>query len=263
MKIRIMSDLHLEWDDRFIPSVDDDESSSVLVLPGDICEFDKDTKLIQFLTAMANRFMSVIYIPGNHEYYNGNISNSFQKIHDKIKHINNLHMLNNSYVTINNINFIGSTLWTSLDKGNPLAIMYVQESIRDYIKILAGPNYIKLRAIDTMGMHIRAVEFLHKTLGNELNGQKNVVVTHHAPTHLSVHERYKGDILNSAFYSDLSGLIAQHDPILWVHGHMHNSFDYTVYNTRVICNPKGYPTSAGTVVKYENTTFDDLLCVNI
>lgn len=263
MKIRILSDLHLEWGDRFIPAIDEDESSSVLVLAGDICEFDKDTTLIQFLTSMSNRFMFVVYVPGNHEYYNGNITTSFEKFHEKIKHINNLHILNNTFVTINDINFIGTTLWTSLDNGNPLAVLNAQQYMRDYTKIRKGIEYHGLRAIDTMGMHMRAVDFLHRTLGNELKGKQNVVITHHAPTHLSVHERYRGDILNMAYYSDLSGMMAQHDPIIWIHGHMHNSFDYTVYNTRVICNPKGYPLSSGSVTKYENETFNDLLYINI
>jgi hypothetical protein len=27
---------------------------------------------------------------------------------------------------------------------------------------------------------------------------------------------------------------------LWVHGHTHDSFDYVVNGTRVVCNPRGY-----------------------
>ena len=27
---------------------------------------------------------------------------------------------------------------------------------------------------------------------------------------------------------------------LWIHGHVHNNFDYMIGDTRVICNPRGY-----------------------
>ena len=27
---------------------------------------------------------------------------------------------------------------------------------------------------------------------------------------------------------------------LWIHGHTHTAFDYTVRGTRVVCNPRGY-----------------------
>ena len=27
---------------------------------------------------------------------------------------------------------------------------------------------------------------------------------------------------------------------LWIHGHTHESFDYEIGKTRVICNPRGY-----------------------
>ena len=29
-------------------------------------------------------------------------------------------------------------------------------------------------------------------------------------------------------------------PSLWLHGHTHESFDYNIKNTRVVCNPRGY-----------------------
>ena len=52
---------------------------------------------------------------------------------------------------------------------------------------------------------------------------KTVVITHHAPHPLSIHPRYVGDQLTGAFVSDLTPLLFQ--PDLWVHGHVHDSFD--------------------------------------
>ena len=71
-------------------------------------------------------------------------------------------------------------------------------------------------------------------------GRKTVVMTHHGISPLSIHERYRGDNLNWAFMSDLSQEILDHGPLLWVHGHTHDSFDYVLGKTRVVVNPYGY-----------------------
>jgi Icc-related predicted phosphoesterase len=69
----------------------------------------------------------------------------------------------------------------------------------------------------------------------------DIVVTHMAPSFLSVHEKYKNDMnINGSYASDLSELILDTKPELWFHGHMHDSFDYTIGNTRILCNPRGY-----------------------
>ena len=65
-------------------------------------------------------------------------------------------------------------------------------------------------------------------------------MTHHGISPLSIHERYRGDNLNWAFMSDLSQEILDHGPLLWVHGHTHDSFDYVLGKTRVVVNPYGY-----------------------
>jgi hypothetical protein len=73
---------------------------------------------------------------------------------------------------------------------------------------------------------------------------KTVVVTHHAPSSQSVHPRYARDLLTPAFASNLENLMDGDRAALWIHGHMHESFDYEVYGTRVICNPRGYAPNA-------------------
>lgn len=70
--------------------------------------------------------------------------------------------------------------------------------------------------------------------------KKTVVVTHHGVSPQSIHQRFRGDSLNCAFMTDISNEIIEHGPNLWVHGHTHNSFDYTLGRTRVIVNPYGY-----------------------
>ncbi|GJE04655.1 hypothetical protein [Methylobacterium isbiliense] len=84
---------------------------------------------------------------------------------------------------------------------------------------------------------------------------RTVVVTHHAPSRRSIHPSCAGDPLNPAFASDLDHLIKAARPALWVHGHVHSSFDYRISTTRVICNPKGYGA--------ENLSFDPELVVDV
>jgi Icc-related predicted phosphoesterase len=73
---------------------------------------------------------------------------------------------------------------------------------------------------------------------------RTVVVTHHAPSSQSVHPRYANDLLTPAFASNLESLMGGDGVALWIHGHMHESYDYGAYGTRVVCNPRGYAPDA-------------------
>ena len=75
---------------------------------------------------------------------------------------------------------------------------------------------------------------------NEPFAGKTVVITHHAPSEKSVHPRYANNLLTPAFASDLEDLMEGDRVALWIHGHTHDVFDYEVYGTRVVCNPRGY-----------------------
>src|SRR5690606_38305588 len=84
---------------------------------------------------------------------------------------------------------------------------------------------------------------------------RTVVVTHHGPHPGSVHTRYENAAVNGAFVSDLSSLIKAGRPDLWVHGHVHDTFDYRVGSTRVVANPKGY--------RNENPLFDPAMVIDV
>jgi Icc-related predicted phosphoesterase len=88
--------------------------------------------------------------------------------------------------------------------------------------------------------HNKMLDYIRLT--TEDKSKKYVVVTHHAPTPLSIAKCYKEDrLMNGAFHSDLSEFIMDRPQIkLWTHGHMHNVSDYVVGETRVVCNPRGY-----------------------
>lgn len=79
-------------------------------------------------------------------------------------------------------------------------------------------------------------------------GKKTVIITHHAPSSMSIEDRYATDALNVFYFSEMTYDLMDNNPDVWIHGHMHTSFDYLIdptkqiCNTRVICNPRGYST---------------------
>ena len=155
-------------------------------------------------------------------------------------------MLFRSNVTIDGVVFIGATLWTDCNRGNPLTIQVLKHGMNDYRAIthhitVPYDNYRKLDPRDTCEDHARAKEYI-KTIC-ELNRDKKVVVcTHHAPSFRSVHPHYASETdMNGGYASDLSEFIMDHENILfWTHGHMHDPSDYMIGQCRVICNPRGY-----------------------
>jgi len=88
---------------------------------------------------------------------------------------------------------------------------------------------------------------------------KTVVVTHHAPSERSVAPKYAGQILNHAYFSHMDDMIEAAKPAIWVHGHVHSSFSYKIGETRVVCNPRGYPLREGP----ENPEFDPQMAVEV
>jgi Icc-related predicted phosphoesterase len=42
----------------------------------------------------------------------------------------------------------------------------------------------------------------------------------------------------------MSRFIVESEAQLWVHGHIHYCRDYTLGKTRVLANPRGYPTES-------------------
>jgi hypothetical protein len=86
-----------------------------------------------------------------------------------------------------------------------------------------------------------------------------VVITHHAPSPRSIHPRFAGSPLNACFVSDAERLLRGRRAALWIHGHTHDSFDYAVNGTRVLCNPRGYAKDGIN----ENALFDAGLTVEV
>jgi Icc-related predicted phosphoesterase len=118
--------------------------------------------------------------------------------------------------------------------------------MNDYSRIafFDGRRHRQLRPADTIQIHLNSVRWLRWQLG-EHQGKKIVVITHHAPSYLSIPETYSQDVMSAAYASHLDELVETSGAILWIHGHNHCYSDYQIGKTRVLCNPKGYPHETG------------------
>lgn len=251
MKIRLVSDLHLEICPYFLPIMEG-ESEQVLVLAGDICtEKQLNSTVTLFFETVVQRFKHILWVPGNHEYYRRSLDKADDKIKEYLKdnlYSDKITFLNMETICIDDYAFIGATLWTDINKGNPISIHSVESALNDYQVIrTGGDGYLRsIKASDTIAKHIRHKAFIiNETLAAWQDGKKPVVISHHAPSELSVAPWYKGDYLNPAYFSNMENEILDTKPVLWMHGHMHNTFDYELGDTRVVCNPRGYSKIAG------------------
>jgi len=258
MKLQIVSDLHLEFNSNIVIN---NAGADVLCLAGDIClaEYlyrnpvsnminnggysDQAKRYREFFAQVTKEFDRVLYIMGNHEHYSGLWNRTSDVLFEEASRYSNLSFLDNEWVDVDSVRIIGTTLWTDFNNRDPLTLLSVKDLMNDYRAITIKNNdvYHKLRPADTLKAHQDALDLI-KFAVSEHNGDC-VVLGHHAPSLMSIHERYKHEtLMNGAFCSDLTDFILDHEKIkLWIHGHVHTPFDYYVGSTRIVCNPHGYP----------------------
>jgi predicted phosphodiesterase len=233
MKLQIFSDLHVEFESFYPPETEAD----VVILAGDIHVGKKGIDWAK--TNFADQ--QVLYVLGNHEYY----GRAYPKHIDDLRKLtssSNVHILENDRLVIDDVTFLGCTLWTDFQLfGDPkIAGYYATQRMTDYHKIRVDPQYRKLRSLDTAVIHAKSLRWLQESVLN-LQGEKLVIITHHAPSARSIPTSFQEDILSAAYASLLEAFVAESGAKLWVHGHLHSQQDYSIGNTRVICNPRGYP----------------------
>lgn len=257
-----MSDLHLEFADLVLPGGD------VLVLSGDICEakhfkpdmYNPDMVLLpnertdrrpdrynRFLEEECRKYRHVIYVMGNHEHYGYQYHKTYPHIKSQLP--DNVYLLENEYKDIDGVLFLGATLWTDMNNHDSLTLYHMKHMMNDYRQITmfnqAKSLYHRLTPEYTVEQHVKTKQYFTHTLSENRQTGANkpvVVCTHHAPSRLSIHPYYANDtIMNGAYSSDLSEFILDNPEIkFWTHGHTHHTFDYTIGDCRVLCNPRGY-----------------------
>jgi len=250
VRLHIMSDLHLEFGK--LPRSYTPPDCDAVILAGDIA-----TGVIGVMWAAETFKVPVFYVPGNHEFYGKRrYFRHLEKLKAKAEGTNVV-ILNNACAAIGGVRFIGATLWTDFDLyGTPHVSQPIAQKEMNDFRMILFDQWRLLTADDTRSLHLESRYFLTQVFKEGWPG-KTVVITHHAPSEISALPRYRGDPLTPAYASRLENIICEYAPALWVHGHMHNTSDYQICDTRVICNPRGYD-------RHElNPTFDPGLVVEI
>lgn len=256
MRIWTISDLHLRTRDALdlMKPLGDFPEADVCVLAGDVC--DSMNAALNWVGKVILPRMPVVFVPGNHEYYGSSIATA-RKSARLIANALGITLLDDDVSVIDGIRFVGGTLWTDYalyclpgdDEvtrgtwvGNAMKAARLGISDHHQIDVTDVVDGIIPRQFsprDAAALHEKTLAFIDGALAVEHDGP-TVVVTHHAPHPGSVAAKYAGDPLTPAFVSDLTGLIEARKPDLWVHGHVHDVFDYRVGETRMVCNPRGY-----------------------
>jgi Icc-related predicted phosphoesterase len=258
MKVNVISDLHLEFDDLELPGGD------VLILSGDVCEaknlkadkydpngimFDferanrRPDRYIRFFKEECAKYRHVIYVMGNHEHYGFRYDKTYSQLLLNLP--DNVRLLEKESTEIDGILFVGATLWTDCNKGDPITMMQLRSSMNDY-RVVQNyykdkGQYFKLIPEFTYNEHRQTLKYFESVLQQNPD-RPVVVVTHHSPSKQSIKPKYQTDYhMNGGYSSDLEKFILDHPQIkVWTHGHTHDTFDYMVGQCRVICNPRGY-----------------------
>lgn len=266
MKIVYMSDLHQEFNG---PIKGRFPKGDVLLLGGDITiatSLREPTTTLKYqqiqtsfrgLLEKCKNFSRVYYILGNHEHYYSCFSETkiiIQKYIDNHFPNNNIKILDNDYEIYDEVLFIGSTLWTDFNNQNPQDMIDIQWGLNDYRLIVNKPwesiSYVErnspkehhlITSEFILDEFRKSRNFIQKTL-SEKKKIPTVVLTHHAPSWKSQHEKRFGSGLGGAFYSNMDWLIQDNPQIkYWFHGHSHDNVDYMLGGTRILSNQQGYP----------------------
>jgi predicted phosphodiesterase len=253
MKLNIVSDLHLSQAGLALPGSDAD----VVILAGDIA---RPEQAIEWASSLAK---PVLYVPGNHEFYGASIPGTLARLRQLCAGTK-VQLLDRDEVQIGSVRFFGATLWTDFQlygdgEGRASAVAAGLRFMRDFQRIHVDEAQTELfTPSHSAELFARDAAWLAGKLAEPHPGP-TVVITHHAPSPRSVHPRFAGSPLNACFVSDAEYLLAGGHAPLWIHGHTHDSFDYVVNGTRVVCNPRGYARDGVN----ENAVFDPAFSVEV
>jgi Icc-related predicted phosphoesterase len=254
VRIQIFSDLHVDvFPSKKITIMD---GVDLVIVAGDTCE--GVLKSFEHLRGIVPMHIPILMVLGNHEYYRRFIPNELALARSQGPTFN-IHLLENDTIVLGGVRFIGATLWTDYQifgEANQAAVMNVCASGMNDHRLIGWRKqpWLRFRPQQAALLHHQSKMYLADALASPFAGP-TVAISHHAVHWESVHPRFRSAPVTAAYVSDLSPLIKAHQPTLWVHGHVHNSSDYRVEQTRILCNPHGYGS--------ENPDFDGALVVEV
>lgn len=238
----LLSDIHLEWDtslydfNKVVPK----KMADAVFLAGDVAG---SKHALPFIKHLLNLGYVVFYTLGNHEFY----KHDMNEVIDFWKNINleNFYFLHDDIVEFDNLRIIGTPLWASVDTLIKHPILGIQKGEIDYFvrqKLKTWADFVNIPQFhinDMAELFWQHFSFLENAL-KENTDKQVVVMTHFLPSFLSVNPAFAGETTNFVFATELDFLMEQYKIDFWFHGHTHNSLDYWIEKTHVICNPRGY-----------------------
>jgi predicted phosphodiesterase len=267
MKILTLSDLHIEFAD-FRPSEEAIGSADVVVLAGDI---HTGVHGLEWAKRELGDRLPVVYVAGNHEYYGGHWTKTLEAMRQSAEALG-IHFLENDVVVLKGVRFVGSSLFADFgyfgDAARTRAEQDYALGLMDCKRIKADPDprgYWGYRGRRLTPFHVRmraaqSLAWLESELQRDFAGP-TVVVTHYLPHRSSVASRFVEDRLTPGFVTLVPEEVIRRSDV-WIHGHTHDTMAYQLGETRVVCNPRGYPLGSA-AVSFENPRFDDKLVVEV
>ena len=210
-------------------------SSPNLILAGDIGDPDHPS-LYTALQIAKDRYKRVIYVPGNHEFYDrhplskktpASVLSWFNKLDTQWDNFHFFYRRNEVY---DGVRVLGATGWSTSPKDTEWAKTISEEGRKD-------------------------INFLEQAL---LHSSKQTLVITHYPSTLKVLTPNFADKPYKYDYAQDLERMYRFPVNTWLFGHVHQKHDFTVpYSSslygngkvRVICNPYGYPTEGVTSSK--------------
>lgn len=254
MRVQVFSDLH--FDVAPVRPIRVTPETDAVIVAGDVCQgADRAFGRLRQIVPM---HIPIVMTLGNHEFYGRCWQEEVGAAQERAP-LYGIHLLENATAVVGNVRFVGASMWTDYALFGEHTVAHAMDvaarGLNDHRRITwAKQPWRRFRPQEAARLHERSRAFIEAELGTPFAGP-TVVVTHHAPHPQSVHPRYRNDLLSAAFVSDLTAVIEAGQPLLWVHGHTHESFDYRVGPTRVVCNPHGYG--------FENAAFNPAFLVEL
>lgn len=230
MKANLFSDLHIEHRNGAIselyPILNKVERAPLCILAGDILSFALcEDLLFGIFDYFRDNYEQVIYVPGNHEYYDCSPRLVEDWLADTEQKFKNIKVLRNDFFEYGGQRFFGGTMWFHQ---HHVMLSIMKRRLNDFRWIEGFEPWV----YETNEAFMAAAQAIENT---------DVVVTHHLPSYQSVPEEYQQDNLNMFYVNNCEKLIMEKQPKLWVHGHTHFQNDYMIGDTRIVSNPLGYP----------------------
>ena len=247
VRLRVLSDLHLEVAPWTFQPVGED----LVILAGDICDRStigrqrRDNLFVQ----IAQAGLRALYVIGNHEGYQGQLSLSELVTRIRAECPNHVTLLDREVLDVGGFRFLGCSLWSDFSlvdglKWRGLVLSQAEATyvagayINDFKHFRAdGVETRSLTPEDMVAWYRRDRAWLDQAIS--ASTLPTVVISHFLPGPASVAEEFKTSVLTPYFASDCRALMRS--PVqLWIHGHTHAACAYRHGEVQVTCNPRGY-----------------------